>query len=295
LQDGVKIGQGAIGSHEKAPPEHRVNPANPNVDNVSFGLRIVLHDAAQPIRWTTPRLFLAPSLKCSPTYEGDPPGYVAISPDGRRALSSGGDRRVIVWRLNDPPNAWRDTMLNSYWPNARDKPSTVAFAGPEEAIVTTGDGSLFVLDLREKESEPKRLEGRHAAGVDRVLVSRAGRLFVTSSFDGTVKVWDLDTRRSIAVFDAHPGCVEQLSASAERVLLHTRDGVLKIVSLRDGALLNVFQGDKQIETCAADAELQWVVARDQGGQMHFLHVERRDLTRCCFAAVRERGRRGSPV
>ena len=33
----------------------------------SFGLRIVFHDAAQPIRWTTPRLFLAPGLKCSPT------------------------------------------------------------------------------------------------------------------------------------------------------------------------------------------------------------------------------------
>ena len=26
------MGQGAIGSYEKAPPEHRVNPANPNVD-----------------------------------------------------------------------------------------------------------------------------------------------------------------------------------------------------------------------------------------------------------------------
>src|SRR5258708_12891171 len=53
-----------MGSYEKAPPEHRVNPANPNVDIVSFGLRIVFHDAAQP-RWTTPRPFLAPGLKCS--------------------------------------------------------------------------------------------------------------------------------------------------------------------------------------------------------------------------------------
>ena len=41
LQDGVKIGQGAIGSHEKAPPEHRVDPSNPDVDTVSFALRIV--------------------------------------------------------------------------------------------------------------------------------------------------------------------------------------------------------------------------------------------------------------
>src|SRR5258708_8870478 len=55
-----------MGSYEKAAPEHRVNPANPNVDIVSFGLRIVFHDAAQPIRWTTPRPFLAAGWKCSP-------------------------------------------------------------------------------------------------------------------------------------------------------------------------------------------------------------------------------------
>jgi hypothetical protein len=79
--------------------------------------------------------------------------------------------------------------------------------------------------------------------------------------------------KSIATFDTHTGCVEQLSASAERVLLCTRDGVLKIVSLLDGVLLNAFQGDKQIVSCDADAEFQWVAARDQGGQMHFLHVE----------------------
>ena len=46
--------QESISNREKAPPEHRVNPANPNVEvHASFGLRIVLHDAAQPIRWTT--------------------------------------------------------------------------------------------------------------------------------------------------------------------------------------------------------------------------------------------------
>ena len=49
LQDTVEIGQAAIGSYEKALAAHRVNPANPNVDKVSFGLRIVFHDAAQPI------------------------------------------------------------------------------------------------------------------------------------------------------------------------------------------------------------------------------------------------------
>ena len=34
------------GSYEKAPPEHRVDPPNPDVDTVSFGLRIVFHYGA---------------------------------------------------------------------------------------------------------------------------------------------------------------------------------------------------------------------------------------------------------
>src|SRR5258708_703372 len=63
----------------KAAPEHRVNPANPNVDIVSFGLRIVFHDAAQPIRWTTPRPFLAPGLKCSPHRDASSLGRCLVS------------------------------------------------------------------------------------------------------------------------------------------------------------------------------------------------------------------------
>ena len=46
LQEDVKIGQGAVGSYQKAPPEHRVDPPNPDVDTVSFGLRIVFHYGA---------------------------------------------------------------------------------------------------------------------------------------------------------------------------------------------------------------------------------------------------------
>jgi hypothetical protein len=43
LQDDMKIGQSAVGSHEKAPPEHRVDLPNPDVDKVNFELRIVFH------------------------------------------------------------------------------------------------------------------------------------------------------------------------------------------------------------------------------------------------------------
>jgi len=46
LQNGVQVGQGAVGSDEKAPPEHRVNVPDPDVDEISFGLGILFHGGA---------------------------------------------------------------------------------------------------------------------------------------------------------------------------------------------------------------------------------------------------------
>jgi WD40 repeat protein len=96
---------------------------------------------------------------------------------------------------------------------------------------------------------------------------------VTSSWDGTVRLWDLDKRHSIVVLDGHSGIAGRVSASGQRMLLSSRDGILEIVSLPDGASLAAFQADKQITSCDADEELQWVVALDQSGQMHFLCLE----------------------
>jgi hypothetical protein len=62
LQDYVMIGQRAIGSDEKASPEHRVDRPNPDVDTVNVRLRIVFHEGGQPINASPP----SPVLKCSP-------------------------------------------------------------------------------------------------------------------------------------------------------------------------------------------------------------------------------------
>ena len=40
LQNHVNISQSAVGSDEKAPPEHRLDPLNPDVDTINFGLNL---------------------------------------------------------------------------------------------------------------------------------------------------------------------------------------------------------------------------------------------------------------
>jgi WD40 repeat protein len=214
------------------------------------------------------------------TYDGDPPRCVVISPDGRRALSCGGDRRVFEWRLDaggrrSPlhPTAPQPRWQNSWWPDAPDKPAALAFAGPQEAVVATGDGSVFAIHMQRK--NPDKFSGPPGrASFNSVLVTEEGEFTVASS-DQKIVIWQVSTRRCIAVFDAHPGRVEQASGSGQRALLLTRDGVLKVVSLRDGSLLAAFQADAPITACAANADLRWISACDQRGMMHFFHVEPR--------------------
>ncbi|HVG90931.1 MAG TPA: WD40 repeat domain-containing protein, partial [Alphaproteobacteria bacterium] len=237
------------------------------------------------------------------TYDHDPPGHIAISPDGRFALSSGGDRQVHLWRLAGPPNQYVEALRlarqeklrllremkmeirqlsfdpdASYWPSSYDKPSRMAFVGSRKAIVTTGDGALFLVDIHDEALDPPKLEGYtiaggHSGGVSQILVHPQCKLLVTSSYGVSVKVWDFERRCCTAVLDAHPGTAQQLSASAERILVNTRDGVLKLVDVCDGSLVAAFQADKQIVSCDSDAELRYIVALDQSGQMHFLRLE----------------------
>ncbi len=225
------------------------------------------------------------------TYDEDPPGYVAISPDGKFALSCGGDRKVRLWCLPGPPNPHLELIRTikrglrpknfdpdaSYWPDSRDKPSRVVFVALNEAIVTTGDGSLYVVvihdDPRIPRLEGSRIQGSHARSVSGIVVDVQSRLFVTSSNDGSTRVWNPGKRYSTTVLNIHPGTVQQLSASAERILINTLDGVLNIVEVRDGSLVAAFQGDKQIVSSDSDAEFRHFVALDQSGQMHFLRLE----------------------
>jgi hypothetical protein len=64
----------------------------------------------------------------------------------------------------------------TYWPDSRDKPSRMVFTGPNEAIVTTGDGTLFLIDIYDDPSDMPRLDGSripegHSGGISGTLVS----------------------------------------------------------------------------------------------------------------------------
>jgi WD40 repeat protein len=233
------------------------------------------------------------------------PRHVVISPDGQHALSSGGAGEVILWRLNNFTSAefvameqfrrqeialgrrptslaeltlsWAETnwaKITSIAIHSISKPATVIFVESSDVIVTTDDGSLFTCDISNHANiEAQKLSGEHSASISRLLVTSDSNFAVTSSIDRTIRMWDLKTRQCVKAFNTHPGNIERISAEGDRALLSTSGGGFKIISLHDGKLIATFEGDKNIYTCDADSGLEWVVACDEGGQIHFFHFE----------------------
>lgn len=111
----------------------------------------------------------------------------------------------------------------------------------------------------------------HESFVHSVLVT-SDETIVTSSYDGTIAIWDATRRRNLSVHHAHTGSIEQISASDRHLTLWSYDVILKITSLESGVLICAFHGVKQFISCAADAEMKCIAALDQSGQMHFSRV-----------------------
>jgi WD40 repeat protein len=161
---------------------------------------------------------------------------VALTPDGRRAVSASYDGTLRVWDLESGQSV--NTLEgHTHWvwgvtltPDGR------------RAVSACEDCMLRVWDLKSGRSVGT-LEG-HTRGVRGVAVTPDGRRAVSASYDRTLRVWDLESGQCVNTLEGHtrevrgvavaPGGCRAVSASA--------DGTLRVWDLKSGQCVNTLEG-----------------------------------------------------
>jgi len=126
---------------------------------------------------------------------------MAVTPDGRRAISGGRDGTVRVWNLDTDQS---ERLLAGH------ERSVVAVAVTPDgrrAISGAEDGTVCVWNLDTNQSE-RSLAG-HMNTVTAVAVMPNGRRAVSGGADRTLRMWDLATGRELGrvVLDVGVNCV----------------------------------------------------------------------------------------
>jgi WD40 repeat protein len=196
--------------------------------------------AAAPRPWLRP---LQPAL--------DPPGTallhtleghaasiysVAMTADGRRAVSASEDRTVKVWDL-ESGHALRTLEGHSSY--------VYSVAVPAEgqlAVSASRDQTLKVWVL-ETGRAVRTLEG-HAASVYGVAVTADSKRAVSASEDTTLKVWDLETGRALRTLEGHSSYVYGVTVTRDgkRAVSASWDTTLKVWDLETGRALRTLEG-----------------------------------------------------
>jgi WD40 repeat protein len=100
----------------------------------------------------------------------------------------------------------------------------------------------------EEKSEPQRskvLEG-HSSGIYRVAVTPNGRLAVSGSIDKSVRVWNLETGRSVGILQGHTGPIPALAISADgrRAVSGSWDQTVRSWDVKTGKCIATLKGHK---------------------------------------------------
>lgn len=161
---------------------------------------------------------------------------VAVTPDGRHAVSASHDHTLKLWDLA----------------SGKEVRTFAGHAGGVNAVAVTLDGRYAIsgstdntLKLWELASgQEVRTFAGHKGGVNAVAVTPNGRYALSASDDYTLKLWELATGQELRPFAGHTGEVTVVTVTPDdrHVLSASVDDTLKLWELVSGQELRTFTG-----------------------------------------------------
>lgn len=165
---------------------------------------------------------------------GGPIKAVAISSDGRFALSGSFDYSAVLWRLDGVANK----KLVRRYSKHDGAVNAVAFVEGQNKFISAGDdGSLYLWDLN-SDQLLYRFKG-HLGKVLSVAVSKNGKIAASASWDRTVRLWDLKNKQQLQVFEGHKGPVNAVLISQDNKFVYSGsyDGTITKWNIKTGKKL----------------------------------------------------------
>lgn len=219
--------------------------------------------------------------------------YIAFTPDGAKLISQSIDNSIIVYNANsgqqiekiivpDAPNG-RPQLVNSivctpngskyisiingekfaFWNSQNyqivdeQKTSlnklTALSISPKESILAAAEGNKIYLFNYHTKAQPTEIGG-YSSIVSSVDVSKDAKMLVSGNRDKTVRLWDINSGRYLAVFSGHEEAVETVQFSKDNKLIVSagRDNTIRTWDISDisaPAAKNVFKGHTDNVTC----------------------------------------------
>jgi WD40 repeat protein len=161
---------------------------------------------------------------------------VAVTPNGKRAVSASHDDTLKVWDLES------GRELRTLEGHSGAVTGVAVTGDGRRAVSASGDNTLKVWDL-ESGRELRMLEG-HSDSVRGVAVTPDGKRAVSASDDKTLKVWDLESGRELRTLEGHSHGVNGVAVTPDgkRAISASRDKTLKVWDLESGRDLSTLKG-----------------------------------------------------
>ena len=150
---------------------------------------------------------------------------VAVSANGRSAISASLDKTLRVWDL-ETGRPLRTLKGHSDGVNA-----VALSSNGHHAVSASLDKALRVWDL--ETGRPLRILEGHSSSVTGVALTADGRRAVSASLDKTLRVWDLETGRPLRTLEGHSDGVNAvaLSSNGHHAISASLDNTLKVWDL----------------------------------------------------------------
>jgi WD40 repeat protein/DNA-binding winged helix-turn-helix (wHTH) protein len=131
---------------------------------------------------------------------------VQLSADGREAVGGTESGKVVLWRLDRPTKPER--VLTGHHAHV----NTAAFGRDVQIVTASGDRTVRVWN---RAGDPGAVLRGHNEDVTTATFTRDGRRIVSSSADGTVRLWDARGGDALAVLESGGAPLYDLSLSAD--------------------------------------------------------------------------------